>query len=430
MTTTEELLERYYAVMPSFVRPLYESPISIERGKGSYVWDLEDNRYLDFFGGILTTMIGHSTDEVVAAVQKQAAKVMHTSTLYLNEEMIAFAEEIASVSGIPDARVLFTTSGTEANDTAILLATNYRKTNQLLAMRNSYHGRSLTSQAVTSHKSWLTSSFSGLDVHFVQGPYKLRSPFGNLDDEGYTQACVSDLIQLIDMTDASGFAALIAEPIQGVGGFATPPDGFFGAMHKVLDANGILFISDEVQTGWGRTGDHFWGYQAHGIVPDILTFAKGVGNGITLAGCVARADVMNAIDRTSFTTFGGNPLSVAAGRATLKYVLDHDLQSNAAARGLQMAQRLQRIIDGTEWIAELRGKGLMLGIECVHPGGIEPNPNAATALIEGCKSRGLLVGKGGLYGNVIRLTPMLNVSEKEVDEGCAVIAETIQSISG
>lgn len=430
MTTTEELLERYYAVMPSFVRPLYESPISIERGKGSYVWDLENNRYLDFFGGILTTMIGHSTDEVVAAVQKQAAKVMHTSTLYLNEEMIAFAEEIASVSGIPDARVLFTTSGTEANDTAILLATNYRKTNQLLAMRNSYHGRSLTSQAVTSHKSWLTSSFSGLDVHFVQGPYKLRSPFGNLDDEGYTQACVSDLIQLIDMTDASGFAALIAEPIQGVGGFATPPDGFFGAMHKVLDANGILFISDEVQTGWGRTGDHFWGYQAHGIVPDILTFAKGVGNGITLAGCVARADVMNAIDRTSFTTFGGNPLSVAAGRATLKYVLDHDLQSNAVARGLQMTQRLQQLIDDTDWIAELRGKGLMLGIECVHPGGIEPNPNAANALIEGCKSRGLLVGKGGLYGNVIRLTPMLNVSEEEVNEGCTAIAETIQSISG
>jgi 4-aminobutyrate aminotransferase len=201
-------------------------------------------------------------------------------------------------------------------------------------------------------------------------------------------------------------------------------------MHKVLDANGILFISDEVQTGWGRTGDHFWGYQAHGIVPDILTFAKGVGNGITLAGCVARADVMNAIERTSFTTFGGNPLSVAAGRATLKYVLDHDLQSNAAARGLQMTQRLQNVIDATEWIAELRGKGLMLGIECVHPGGIEPNPNAATALIEGCKSRGLLVGKGGLYGNVIRLTPMLNVSEEEVNEGCAVIAETIQSISG
>ena len=430
MTTTEDLLERYRAVMPSFVGPLYERPISIDRGEGSYVFDLEGRRYLDFFGGILTTMIGHSVPEVVAAVQEQAAKVMHTSTLYLNEQTVAFAEEVAAVSGIPDARVLFTTSGTEANDTAILLATNHRKSNQVLAMRNSYHGRSLTAQAITSHKSWLTSSHSGLDVHFVQGGYRLRSPFRNMDDEDYTQACVSDLVQLLDMTDAGGYAALIAEPIQGVGGFATPPDGFFGAMHKVLEANEILFISDEVQTGWGRTGDHFWGYEAHGIVPDILTFAKGVGNGITLAGVVARAEVMNVLDRTSFTTFGGNPLSVAAGRATLNYVKTHNLQANSAERGAQMADRLTPICSATPWIAELRGKGLMQAIETVHPGGIEPNQAAAGALLEGCKDRGLLLGKGGLYGNVLRLTPMLNVTEAEMDEGLDIVVATIESIEG
>ena len=430
MANTQELLERYRAVMPSFVNPLYESPISIDYGKGSYVWDLEGNRYLDFFGGILTTMIGHSVPEVVSAVQDQAAKVMHTSTLYLNEQVVSFAEEVAAISGISDARVLFTTSGSEANDTAILLATNYRQSNQLLAMRNSYHGRSLTAQAVTSHRSWLTSSYSGLDVHFVQGPYRLRSPFRELEDEAFTQACVSDLVQLLDMTDAGGFAALIAEPIQGVGGFATPPDGFFGAMHKVLAANDILFISDEVQTGWGRTGDHFWGYEAHGITPDILTFAKGVGNGITLAGCVARAEVMNVLDRTSFTTFGGNPLSVAAGRATLKFVKDHDLQSNAAARGQQMTEMLTGACDTTDWVGELRGKGLMQAIECVQPGSVEPNAAAATQLIEVCKDHGLLVGKGGLYGNVIRLTPMLNVSEEEMSEGCEIIVSALNSVTG
>ena len=430
MANTQELLERYRAVMPSFVNPLYESPISIDYGKGSYVWDLEGNQYLDFFGGILTTMIGHSVPEVVSAVQDQAAKVMHTSTLYLNEQVVSFAEEVAAISGITDARVLFTTSGSESNDTAILLATNYRQSNQLLAMRNSYHGRSLTAQAVTSHRSWLTSSYSGLDVHFVQGPYRLRSPFRELEDEAFTQACVSDLVQLLDMTDAGGFAALIAEPIQGVGGFATPPDGFFGAMHKVLAANDILFISDEVQTGWGRTGDHFWGYEAHGITPDILTFAKGVGNGITLAGCVARAEVMNVLDRTSFTTFGGNPLSVAAGRATLKFVKDHDLQSNAAARGQQMTEMLTGACDTTDWVGELRGKGLMQAIECVQPGSVEPNAAAATQLIEVCKDHGLLVGKGGLYGNVIRLTPMLNVSEEEMSEGCEIIVSALNSVTG
>jgi 4-aminobutyrate aminotransferase len=430
MPTTQELLERYRAVMPSFVNPLYETPISIDHGRGGYVWDLEGNKYLDFFGGILTTMIGHSVPEVVAAVQEQAEKVMHTSTLYLNEQVVSFAEEVAAVSGIPDARVLFTTSGSEANDTAILIATNYRRSNQLLAMRNSYHGRSLTSQAVTSHRSWLTSSYSGLDVHFVQGPYRLRSPFRELDDEAFTQACVADLVQLLDMTDAGGFAALIAEPIQGVGGFATPPDGFFGAMHKVLSANEILFISDEVQTGWGRTGDHFWGYEAHGIVPDILTFAKGVGNGITLAGCVARAEVMNVLDRTSFTTFGGNPLSVAAGRATLRYVKENDLQANAALRGKQMVELLQGECEATDWIGELRGRGLMHAIECVQPGGIEPNTTAAAHLIEACKDNGLLVGKGGLYGNVIRLTPMLNVTEAEMKEGCEIIVSAIHSVNG
>ena len=430
MPNTQELLERYRAVMPSFVQPLYETPISIDHGKGSYVWDLEGKKYLDFFGGILTTMIGHSVPEVVAAVQDQAAKVMHTSTMYLNEQVVSFAEEVAAISGIPDARVLFTTSGSEANDTAILLATNYRQSNQVLAMRNSYHGRSLTAQAVTSHRSWLTSSYSGLDVHFVQGPYRLRSPFRELEDEAFTQACVSDLVQLLDMTDTGGFAALIAEPIQGVGGFATPPDGFFGAMHKVLAANEILFISDEVQTGWGRTGDHFWGYEAHGITPDILTFAKGVGNGITLAGCVAKAEIMNGIDRTLFTTFGGNPLSVAAGRATLKFVKDQDLQSNAAARGRQMVDLLSEACNATDWIGELRGKGLMQAIECVQPGSIEPNPTAAARLIEVCKDQGLLVGKGGLYGNVIRLTPMLNVSEEEMSEGCEIIVSALNSVTG
>lgn len=428
MATTAELAERYRAILPSFLSPLYAQPVSIDRGDGSYVFDNEGNRYLDFFGGVLTTMIGHNNPAVTAAVQAQAAKVMHTSTLYLNEEMISFAEEVAAVSGISDPRVLFTTSGSEANDTAILLATNYRRSNQVLAMRNSYHGRSLTAQAITSHRGWSTSSHSGLDVHFVQGGYRLRSPFGQLDDDAFTNACVEDLSQLIDMADSGGFSALIAEPIQGVGGFAMPPDGFFGAMGKVLDAEGILFISDEVQTGWGRTGEHFWGYEAHGISPDAITFAKGVGNGITLAGIVARAELMNCLTRTSFTTFGGNPLSTAGGRATLRYVLENNLQENAAARGAQMHERLAPVCDASPHVAELRGKGLMQGIELCHPGSIEPDAATTTALLESAKDRGLLVGKGGLYGNVIRITPMLDVSEAEMDEGLDVLVASIESL--
>lgn len=423
-----ELLERYRAVLPSWVSPYYEHPISIDRGEGSYVWDLEGNRYLDFFGGVLTTMIGHSVPEVVAAVQAQVGKVMHTSTLYLSEPMIELAEEIARVSGIPDARVFFTTSGTEANDTALLLATTYRRSNQILALRNSYHGRSFSAMAITSHRSWSSSSFSGLNVNYVQGGYRLRSPFRDLDDAAYTQACADDLVQVIDMMTAGDVACMIAEPIQGVGGFATPPDGFFGSMKKVLDANDILFISDEVQTGWGRTGEHFWGYEAHGIVPDILTFAKGVGNGVSLGGVVARAEVMDAIKVLSFSTFGGNPVSAAGGLATLRYVLEHDLQANARRMGERMQRRLGPVAERCGWIAELRGRGLMQAIETVHPGGVQPDAARAAQLIEASKDRGLLIGKGGLYGNVLRLAPMLNVTETELDEGLDALVGAIEEV--
>ena len=373
-------------------------------------------------------MIGHNVPEVTRAVQEQAAKVMHTSTLYLSDPMISFAEDVAMISGLPDAKVFFTTSGTEANDTALLLAATYRRSNQILAMRNSYHGRSFSAMAITGHRSWSASSFSGLDVKFVHGGYRLRSPFRHLDDAAYTGACVEDLVQVIDMMTAGDVAAMIAEPIQGVGGFATPPDGFFGAMKKELDNHDILFISDEVQTGWGRTGEHFWGYQAHGIVPDIMTFAKGVGNGITLAGVVARAEVMDCITAVSFSTFGGNPLSVAAGRATLRHVLDNDLQSNALAMGNRLRAGLEDLVGQTEWMAEARGKGLMQALELVQPGGLDADPGRAVALLEACRANRLLAGKGGLYGNVIRITPMLNVTASEIDEGLDALRAAVASV--
>ena len=425
VTADAELLERYRAALPSFVKPMFAEPISIDRGEGSYVWSNGGERYLDFFGGVLTTMIGHAHPKVVAAVQAQAAKVMHSSTLYLNEPMIELAEKICALSGIPDARVFFTTSGTEANDTALLLATSYRNSNQVLAMRNSYHGRSFTAQAITSHSSWSSTSISGLDVHFVQGGYRMRSPFRSMDDADFTQACVDDLGQMLDMMSAGGIACLIAEPIQGVGGFATPPDGFFGAFKKELDAHGILLISDEVQTGWGRTGEHYWGYQAHDMVPDLLTFATGVGNGASLAGVVARAEIMDTITVTSFSTFGGNPLSAAAGLATLEAVEEEGMQANAQARGQQLAEALQPVVAATEWIAELRGKGLMQAMEFVHPGTDEPDPARAAAFLEACRRHGLLVGKGGLYGNVIRIAPMLNVSATEMAEGIDALVGAI-----
>ena len=373
-------------------------------------------------------MTAYSLPEVTAAINEQAAKVLHTSTLYLNEPMVELAEMIAELSGIPDARVFFTPSGTEANDAAILLATTYRRSNQVLALRNSYHGRSFTAIALTSHRSWSPTGYSGLNVQYVQGPYKARSPYKDLDDAAFIEASVTDLEQVIDMMTSGDVAAMIAEPIQGVGGFATPPDGFFKAFKEVLDDYGILFISDEVQTGWGRTGEHMWGYQSHDITPDMITFAKGLGNGLSIGGVVASAEVMNCIGANSISTFGGTPLVTAGALANLKYLLEHDLQGNALKQGTRLYENLLPTCEETPWILELRGKGLMLGIETVEPGGSEPSVGRAAQLLEECKDRGLLIGKGGLYGNVLRIAPPLTVTEEEIDTASQIIQDAVAAI--
>ena len=428
MPTNEELYRRHQAVSPSWVAVYHDEAIAIERGEGRSMWDVEGNEYLDFFGGVVTTMIGHSVPEIITAVQQQAEKILHTSTLYVSEPMVELAEMVTELSGIPNAKVFFTTSGTEANDAALLLATTYRRSNQVLALRNSYHGRSFTAIAITGNRSWSPTSISGLNVNYVHGGYPLRSPFRHLDDDAYIQASVEDLEQVIDVMTSGAVACFIAEPIQGVGGFTTPPDGLLGALQKPLADNGILYISDEVQTGWGRTGEHFWGYEAHGVTPDLLTFAKGVGNGVSLGGVVGRAEIIDSLPTNSISTFGGNPLSCAAGVATLRYVLDHDLQSNA----LQMGRRLRKRLDATaraiDWIAEVRGKGLMQGVETVHPGSLAPSPERAAAFHEGCKRRGLLLGKGGLYGNALRLAPPLTVTSAEIDRACDIMDDVVGDI--
>ena len=430
MPTNQELRERHRRVTPSWLAVYHDQPIAIDHGEGRTVWDVEGNKYLDFFGGILTTMVGHNVPEITSAVQDQAAKILHSSTLYLSEPMIELAEMITAMSGIPDAKVFFTTSGTEANDAALLLATSYRKSNQVIALRNSYHGRSFTTIAITSHRSWSPTSISGLNVNFVHGGYPLRSPFGDLDDTAYIEASVDDLEQVLDMMTSGDVACFIAEPIQGVGGFSVPPDGLLGSLQKVLTDQGIIYISDEVQTGWGRTGEHMWGYQAHGVTPDLLTFAKGVGNGLSLGGVVGRAELIDSMPANSISTFGGNPLSSAGAVATLRYLLDHDLQRNALVMGKRLRERLDAAAGGVDWIAEVRGKGLMQAIETVRPGALTPAPELAAEVHERCKQAGLLIGKGGLYGNVLRIAPPLTVSAAEVDQAADIIAAAIAETTG
>jgi 4-aminobutyrate aminotransferase len=220
---------------------------------------------------------------------------------------------------------------------------------------------------------------------------------------------------------------MIAEPIQGVGGFVTPPDGFFKAIVEVLDRNGILFISDEVQTGWGRTGEHFWGYQAHGITPDLITFAKGLGNGLSIGGVVAPAEIMDSYPALGISTFGGNPLATAGALANLEYLLEHDLQTNALKVGNRLMQNLVPLSEELEVVGEVRGKGLMIGVELVRSDG-SPAPEKAAEVLEAAREEGLLIGKGGLYGNSLRLAPPLSITEEEADEGFARLEKALRRV--
>ncbi|MFD7940799.1 MULTISPECIES: aspartate aminotransferase family protein [unclassified Streptomyces] len=423
-----DLHARHRKVLPDWLALYYEDPLEITHGEGRHVWDAEGNKYLDFFGGILTTMTAHALPEVTKAVSEQAGRINHSSTLYLNRPMVDLAERIAHISGIPDARVFFTTSGTEANDTALLLATTHRRSNTVLAMRNSYHGRSFSAVGITGNRGWSPTSLSPLQTLYVHGGVRGRGPFAGLGDAEFIEACVEDLKDLLGHTRPP--AALIAEPIQGVGGFTSPPDGLYAAFREVLNAYGILWIADEVQTGWGRTGEHFWGWQAHGRggPPDIVTFAKGIGNGMSIGGVIARSEIMNCLDANSISTFGGTQVTMAAGLANLSYLLEHDLQGNARRVGGLLIERLRAVAAQDPGVREVRGRGLMIGVELTKPGTDLADPDRAAAVLEAARADGLLIGKGGGHDtSALRIAPPLSLTVAEAEEGAAILEGALRS---
>ena len=426
-----ELLARHRAVIPNWVGIYYDEPIEIVSGKGCRVTDAQGRGYLDFFAGILTNMLGYDVPEVRDAVERQIASgVVHTSTLYLIRSQVELAEKIAKLSGIKDAKVFFTNSGTEANETALLAALTARQANEVLAMRGSYHGRSFGAVSVTGNVAWKMSSHSPFGTHYLHGADRQLTPYKNLSDADYIKACMEDLRALLaGGIHPADVGCLLAEPVQGVGGFTMPPDGLLAAYKEVLDEHGILLISDEVQTGWGRTGEHFWGISAHGIVPDAMTFAKGLGNGFAIGGVVARGDLLDVIRGNGISTFGGNPIATTAGNATLDYVLSHDLQRNAAVTGRIIIDGLKEAAKNTGIVGEVRGKGLMFGVNLVDPATNKPSPPLAGKMLEATRERGLLIGKGGLAGHTLRMAPPLTLTEAEAKEGLGILTDALTAVN-
>ena len=426
-----ELLARHRAVIPNWVGIYYDEPIEIVSGQGCRVTDGQGRTYLDFFAGILTNMLGYDVPEVREAVQRQIATgVVHTSTLYLIRNQVELAEKIIKLSGIANAKVFFTNSGTEANEVALLAALSARNANQVLGMRGSYHGRSFGVVAVTGVAAWKMSSLNPFGTHYLHGTDRQLPAYRDLSDAEFIKACVDDLRALLSAgVHPADVGCLLAEPVQGVGGFTMAPDGLFAAYKEVLDEHGILLVSDEVQTGWGRTGEHFWGMSAHGVTPDAMTFAKGLANGFAIGGVVARGELLDGIRGNGISTFGGNPLATAAANAVIDYLLSHDLQRNAAVTGRIIIDGLREAAATLDIVGEVRGKGLMFAVDLVDPATGKASPPLAAKMLEATKERGLLVGKGGLYGHTLRMAPPLTLSETEAKEGLGILIDALTAVN-
>lgn len=410
-----ELLERHRKVLPSWVLLYYDRPMELVRGEGTRVWDGEGREYLDFFGGIVTTISGHLMQAMVDALTEQIHRgINHTSTLYLIRPQIELAERLTELAPIDHStKAFFVSSGTEAIEAALLFASSWRRSNEIIALRNSYHGRSFGAVGITGNRGWSATSFSPLNVTYALTPYCYRCPF-NLTYPECGVACAEDLRNVIQTTTSGEPAAMIAEPIQGVGGFVTPPQEYFQIVKGILDEHGIPFIADEVQTGFGRTGEAFWGIESYGVRSDAIVCAKGLGNGLAVGAVVGREDMVDSLRANSISTFGGNPISMTGALENLNHIEENDLQQNAYKMGNFLMRGLKDLEDRYDTVGEVRGKGLMIGIEMVADGASrEPAPDLAGRVMEACRERGMLIGKGGLYGNALRLSPPLTITEDD-----------------
>ena len=404
----------------------YSTPLPIKKGEGLYVYDWEDNKYLDFFGGILTVSIGHCEPEIAKEIEDQIHTLQHTSTLYPTYSMVMLAEKLSQITPGKLKKCFFTNSGTEANETAILTAQLHTGAREIVALRHSYHGRSFLAMALTGHAAWRVGGHYISGITHAASPYCFRCEFGatypNCEIE-----CAKDIDELIKTSTSGKIAAFIAEPIQGVGGFITPPKEYFEIAVGIIKRYGGLFISDEVQTGFGRTGGKWFGIEHWGVEPDIMTFAKGLANGAPIGVTIATPEVADSFKALTISTFGGNPVSTRGGLATLKYIEKHHIVNRVEKVGKYLQEKLFALKDKYPLIGEVRGKGLMLGMELVKEKK-EPAVKEILQLFENTKRKRLLIGKGGLYGNVVRIAPPMIADNSVVDEAVKILDQAFAEI--
>lgn len=401
----------------------YTEPLPLDHGDGMYVWDVDGKKYLDFFAGILTTSVGHNNPKVTERVREQVGRLIHSSTLYPHENHVKLAEKLAQITPGKLQTSYFTNSGTEADETAVTLAKAYTGREEIIALRHGYSGRSPMGMSLTGQSSWRIGPTQIAGVKHALNPYCYRCPLKmTYPDCGV--ACAQDIEEVIKTTTSGRIAAFLAEPIQGVGGFVTPPKEYFKIAVEIIRNYGGLFICDEVQTGFGRTGGKWFGIEHWEVEPDIMTMAKGIANGFPMGNTITTEEIAQTmVDKgMTISTFGGNPVSTAAALGTLEAMEEQADPQHCAEVGTYFRTGLEKLWEKYPLIGEVRGLGLMQGVELVTDRKTkEPAPLHVAYLFEQTRERGLLIGKGGMYGNVLRIAPPLIATKDHVDEALEIL---------
>ena len=428
--TKEEILRKHKQFLFPSITTYYSDPLVTDHASMQHVWDVDGKKYLDFFGGIVTISVGHCNPRVTAKVKAQVDKLQHASTVFPNEAVVALAEKIAQITPGEISQSFLSNSGTEANETAVQLARMYTGHFEVVVLRHGYSGRSQMAQSMTGHGTWrrsLPTPAPGF-VHALN-PYCYRCPLGKTYPSCEV-ACANDVEAVIQTTTSGQIAAFLAEPIQGVGGFITPPKEYFKMVFKIVKNYGGLFISDEVQTGWGRTGKRWFGIEQWEVTPDIITSAKGMANGAPVGLTATRPEIAASFKGLQISTFGGNPVTSVAAKATIDLIEEDRLMDNAAMVGSYYRKGLESLQEKHELIGDVRGMGLLQAIEFVKDRATkEPAPEVTNQFMEECRKRGLLVGKGGLFANVIRTSPPLNITTADVDEAVRIMDESLAAMN-
>lgn len=427
--TREEILELEKKFLAPAVGHYYQDPVLFVNGEGAVLEDSSGKKYIDLFAGICTTITGYNHPKYVSTIKWQAERLVYTSSLYATIPYAVLVKRLAGIAPKGLTRSFIVNSGSEANEAALFMARKYTGNPYIVACQRAYHGRTTLTRELSS-VGWRTvpeAHPSG--VRFTPFGYCYRCPFGK-EHPGCDMECARYLREVIRTQTNNAIAAFIAEPIQGVGGIVQPPAEYFKIVHEIVKEYGGLYISDEVQTGFGRTGDKWWGIQHSGVEPDVITLAKGFGSGIPIGGFVTRPEL--AEDYTvadGFATFGGNPLSCAAAVAVIDIIQESNYLKRASKLGNELKKKLQGLQEDHKIVGDVRGQGMMLGIELVKDRETkEPAIQEMLQVMEYCREKGLLIGKGGLDNNVVRLQPPLELTSEQIDEACSILGDAFSKV--